>query len=182
MPAQQRLRRNEERVPGATRQHPAEHRQHQPIGVRELRPPRLPPQDRQLLAQHEDLELHRVVTTREQQHQREQPANDDVDERHEHRPPPKTGPPTLPRSHRSTSSTAARLTIEFVHPTRWSRCLGRLPLREAPPGVLGGRGPSTPLLPALIHLGGGKYRLPSGRCFERKGCRRWSTGRWAGPV
>ena len=60
---------------------------------------------------------HRVVTTREQQHQREQPANDDVDERHEHRPPPKTGPPTLPRSHRSTSSTAARLTIEFVHPT-----------------------------------------------------------------
>ena len=64
VPAQQRLRSDEERLPSATRQHPAERRQHQPVGGGELRPPRLPPQDRQVMPQDEDLELLRAVAAR----------------------------------------------------------------------------------------------------------------------
>src|SRR2546423_345768 len=63
----------------------------------QLRAPRLPPPDRQLVAQNEELEFLRAVATREQQDEREQPAGNDVDERHEHRQPPKTGAPTLSR-------------------------------------------------------------------------------------
>ena len=74
VPAQQRLRSDEERLPSATRQHPAERRQHQPVGGRELWPPRLSPQDRQLMPQNEDLELLRAVAAREQQDEREQPT------------------------------------------------------------------------------------------------------------
>src|SRR5215212_12026313 len=42
------------------------------------------------VAQNEELVL-RAVAAREQQDEREQPAGNDVDERHEHRQPPRTG-------------------------------------------------------------------------------------------
>src|SRR6266542_3627160 len=106
VPAQQRLRRDKECLPRATRHHSAQRRQYQPVALRQLRAPRLPPQDRQLVAQNEQLELLRAVAAREQQDEREQPTGDDVDERHEHRQPPRTGPPTLPRPSQPTSGTA----------------------------------------------------------------------------
>jgi hypothetical protein len=89
VPPQQRLRRDQERLPRATRHYAAEGRQQQSVALRQLWPPRLPAQDRQLVPQHEDLEFHRAVAAREQQHEREQPAGDDVDEQHEHGQPPR---------------------------------------------------------------------------------------------
>jgi hypothetical protein len=78
------------------RQHPAQHRQYQPVAFRQPRARRPPAQNRQLMAQNKELEFLRAVATREQQDEREQAADDNVDERHEHRQPPTTGAPTLP--------------------------------------------------------------------------------------
>jgi hypothetical protein len=71
MPAQKRLRPHQERPPRATRQHPAERRENQPVPRRELRPPRLPPQNRQLVTQHEDLQFLRALAAPEQHDQLE---------------------------------------------------------------------------------------------------------------
>jgi hypothetical protein len=71
MPAQQRFWPHQERLPRAARQHPAERRQEQPIARRELRPPHLPPQNRQLMPQHQDLQLLRAIAAPEQHQQRE---------------------------------------------------------------------------------------------------------------
>jgi hypothetical protein len=49
----------------------------------------MPPQDRQLVAQNEELQFLRAATAREQQDKREQPASNEVDERHTHSQPPK---------------------------------------------------------------------------------------------
>src|SRR5439155_3218228 len=97
VPAQQRLRRDEERLPQAPIQHSAERRQYEPVALRRLRPPRLPPRDRQLVPQNEQLEFLRAIAAREQQDECEQPAGNEVDERHKHRQPPRTRAPTLPR-------------------------------------------------------------------------------------
>jgi hypothetical protein len=69
------------------------------------------------VAQNKELEFLRAVAAREQQDKREQAAGDDIDERHEHRQPPRTGRPTLPGPPANPSPAAPRLTIEFVHPT-----------------------------------------------------------------
>src|SRR5438034_247461 len=66
VPAQQRLGGDEERVPQAPRDYSAQRRQDEPVALRQLRPPRLPPQDRQLVAQNEQLEFLRAITAREQ--------------------------------------------------------------------------------------------------------------------
>jgi hypothetical protein len=97
MPAQQRLRSHQERPPRATWQHPTERSQEKPVGWRELRPPHLPPQNRQLVPQHQDLELLRALAAREQQDQLEQTAGKDVHQRQGHEQPPGDGTPTLPR-------------------------------------------------------------------------------------
>ena len=47
----------------------------------ERRPVHLPPQDRQLVAQHEDLQLLRTFAAREQHYQRESPAGEDLQKR-----------------------------------------------------------------------------------------------------
>ena len=47
------------------------------------------------MAQQEDLKLLRAVATREQYDEREQTTDDDINERNEHRRPPRTGTPTL---------------------------------------------------------------------------------------
>jgi len=97
MPAQQRLRRDQHRMPRATRQHAAEGRQQETVRRRELRPPRLASQDRQLVAQDENLQLLGAVAAHEQNDQFEQPAGEDINERHDQREPPKDGMPTLSR-------------------------------------------------------------------------------------
>jgi hypothetical protein len=96
MPAQERLRPDHERPPRPTRQHPAERSQQQPVIRRELRPPHLPPQDRQLVPQHQDLELLRALATREQHDQLEQTAGEDVHQRHDQESLRWTGASTLP--------------------------------------------------------------------------------------
>src|SRR6266496_1699263 len=55
VPAQQRLGPHHERLPRATRQHAAQRREQQPVTRRVQRPSNLPPQDRQLVTQHQDL-------------------------------------------------------------------------------------------------------------------------------
>jgi hypothetical protein len=88
MPAQQRLRSHRERPPRATRQHPAERGQEQPVARREPRSPDLPAQDRQLVAQHQDLKLLGALAAPEQHHQLEQTTGKDVDQRQDQEPPP----------------------------------------------------------------------------------------------
>ena len=62
MPAQQRLRPDQEDAPRAARQHPAQRRKQQPVVRLEPRPADLPAQDRQLVPEHENLELLRPIT------------------------------------------------------------------------------------------------------------------------
>jgi hypothetical protein len=81
-----------------------------------------PPQDRQLVAQHEDLNLFRAVAAREQQDEREHSADDDVDESDEHRRPSEdesadANAPSAGRPSRWRRAPA----IEFVHPTPYFR-------------------------------------------------------------
>jgi hypothetical protein len=80
----------------------------------ETRPPRLPAEDRQLVPEHEDLELLRTIAPGEQYQKRKQTTDDEVERRHKQRRPPKTEDPTLPPSESRASTTAA----EFPHPTR----------------------------------------------------------------
>jgi hypothetical protein len=110
VPAQQRLRFHREGSPRATRHRPAERGQQQPIARRELRPPHLSPQDRQLVPQHEDLELLRALAAPEQHHQLEQTADEEVHHRHGQAQPPEDGKrrryPDLSRSRRRAQSGA----------------------------------------------------------------------------
>jgi hypothetical protein len=71
MPAQERLRPHQERLPGATRQHPAERSQEKPVTRGELRPLHLPPHDRELVPQNQDLQLLRALAAPEQHDQLE---------------------------------------------------------------------------------------------------------------
>jgi hypothetical protein len=59
MPAQQRLRLNHERLPASSRQDPAQRRERQPVMRLESRLTGLPAEDRQLVPEHENLELRR---------------------------------------------------------------------------------------------------------------------------
>jgi hypothetical protein len=79
MPAQKRLRPNEEGVPGAARQHATERGQQQPVVYLQSRPARLPAKNRQLVSEHEDLQLLRSITAANEHDQLEQPADNEVD-------------------------------------------------------------------------------------------------------
>jgi hypothetical protein len=105
-------------MPRATRQYPAERRQQETVRRRELRPPRLASQDRQLVAQRKNLQLLRAVAAYEQNDQLEQPAGEHKHKRHDQRESPKDGIPTLSRPPPITSSGhAIKPPAEFVHPT-----------------------------------------------------------------
>lgn len=62
----------------------------------EPRPAHLPAQDRQLLTKDRDLQLLRALAAREEHDESEQPAGDDVDNRHDQERPPQDGLATLP--------------------------------------------------------------------------------------
>jgi hypothetical protein len=97
IPAQQRLRSDRERRPRATREHPAERSQQQPVARLEPRSPDLPPQDRQLVAQHQDLQLLGALPAPEEHHQRNRRrARTDTDDRTKD-DLQRTGCPTLSR-------------------------------------------------------------------------------------
>jgi hypothetical protein len=78
VPTQQRLRPHREGVPAAPRQQPAQRRKQQPIVRLEARPADLPPKNRQLMPEHENLQFLRPVTPGEGHDQLQQPADDDV--------------------------------------------------------------------------------------------------------
>ena len=63
MPAQQRLRPHQERVPAAPRQHSAQRRKEKPIAWLEPGLANLPTEDRQFVAEDENLQLLRTLTT-----------------------------------------------------------------------------------------------------------------------
>ena len=85
-----------------------------------MRSRRLTPQDRQLVPQNDDLQLLRSVAAAKQPDELESTPSQNVNERYEHRRPPRTGRrryraepserPTRPGPRRSNQ-------IEFVHPT-----------------------------------------------------------------
>jgi hypothetical protein len=70
-PAQQRLRADAERAPRHVRQHAADCGEEEPVALLEPCPVHLPPQDRQRVAQHEELGLLRTFAARQQHYQRE---------------------------------------------------------------------------------------------------------------
>ena len=71
MPGKQRLRPHRERGPGAARKHPAERRQQDPVVRFEARPRDLAAENRQLVAEHEDLEFLGSITAAEKHDQLE---------------------------------------------------------------------------------------------------------------
>jgi hypothetical protein len=91
VPAQQRPRTDRESRPGPTRQRPTQRSQEQPVRLSQLRPPPLPAQDRELVPQHQDLQLLRPRRPTTEHHQPEQTANDHVRKRPQHAPPPPDG-------------------------------------------------------------------------------------------
>jgi len=84
MPAQQGLGRDDEAGPTPPRQQPRGRGEKDPIGVGELGPGHLPTQDRQLMAQHDDLEVLRALRSEPPRHQVEDASGQDVQERSEH--------------------------------------------------------------------------------------------------
>jgi hypothetical protein len=78
MPAQQRLRMHQESAPAAPRNHPAQRRKQQPVLRLEPRLADLTAKNRQLVPEHENLELLHPVTPTEEHDQLQQPAHDDV--------------------------------------------------------------------------------------------------------
>jgi len=80
MPVQQRLRLHEEGVPGAARQHPAERRQQQPVLGLDPRPVDLAPKNRQLVPEHENLQLLRSVAAADEHDQLQKATDHDVDD------------------------------------------------------------------------------------------------------
>jgi hypothetical protein len=79
MPGQERLRLHEEGVPGAARQNTAARRQEQAVVRPQPRPRDLTAKDRQLMAEHENLELLGSVSAADEHDQLEQPADNDVE-------------------------------------------------------------------------------------------------------
>jgi hypothetical protein len=75
---QERLRPYQESVPAAPWQDPAQCREHHPVVRLESRPSNLSAKNRQLVPEHENLQLLRPLTTPEEHDQLQQAANDDV--------------------------------------------------------------------------------------------------------
>jgi hypothetical protein len=78
MPGQERLRPHRERRPGAARKHPAERRQQDAVVRLEARAADLAAKDRQLVAEHENLELLGSIPAAEEHDELQQTADDDV--------------------------------------------------------------------------------------------------------
>jgi hypothetical protein len=130
MPAQERLRANEERPPGAPGQQAAECRQQQPVRRGELGPRDLPAQDRQLVSQHQDLQLLRALTASEQHDQLKQTADHDIHQRPQHARPPRGGrADAIPPEAEPPGSPHRRSNICTPHAavlrTPWSRVVVR---------------------------------------------------------
>ncbi len=74
-----RSRPHRERVPGAARQHPAEGRQQHSVVRLEPRAPDLTAKNRQLVAEHENLQLLRSIASPDEHNQLQQATDDEVE-------------------------------------------------------------------------------------------------------
>ena len=120
VPTQQCLRLDREGCPGRPGKRPAQHRQQRPISPRQPRPRRLAAEDRQLVAQHEDLQLLRATRPPQQPDQREQVPDNEIHER-----PEQTAlPPPQHKAMNLASPTPRRTADEFANPTGLSRASG----------------------------------------------------------
>ena len=88
MPAQQRLRADRERRPRRSRQRPAQRREQRAISRARSRPSELAPRDRELVAEHQDLDLLALARAQPQREQLKHSAYRPIEERPEHAPPP----------------------------------------------------------------------------------------------
>jgi hypothetical protein len=118
--AQQRLRPHRECCPRPPRERPTHRGQQRAIGQLDSRPPRLPPQDRELVTQHQDLQRLRPIGAPDKQHEREQMPEREVDKRPDR---PRTSDSTTgaERNHcRRGTHAPPRSTSEFaLRPDLW---------------------------------------------------------------
>ena len=84
VPTQQRGRGDEERRPPRPRQQPRQRRQHHPVRGFQVNPGDLTPQDRDLMAQHENLDLVGAITPRNERQELQSEPDNPVPERHDH--------------------------------------------------------------------------------------------------
>src|SRR6185437_6488266 len=104
VPRQQGLRPHREGVPGTARQHPAKRCQQQTVVWLKPRPLDLAAKDRELVAEHENLQILLAVSATDQDDQLEQTADNEVEGRQKQRRPPADETLTLPPSHLVRSS------------------------------------------------------------------------------
>jgi hypothetical protein len=79
--AQQRLRPHRECCPRPPRERPTHRGRQRAIGQLDSWPPRLPPQDRELVTPHQDLQRLRPIRAPDKQHERERMPEREVDAR-----------------------------------------------------------------------------------------------------
>ena len=119
MPAQQRVRTNEERRPAPSAQQPAGRSQEHPVPVVQLRTSDLAAKNGELVAQHYDLELLELPRAQPQRRYRQSTLKQQVQQRHDqaaaslHSNPKK---PTL-RSQTPGSDAPSRAQDEITYPT-----------------------------------------------------------------
>ena len=115
-PAKQCVRLDWEDCPGRPGQGTAHRRQQRSISPGQLRPRGLPAEDRQLMAEDDDLQLLRATWASQQPHQREQVPDNEIRKR-----PEQDGPPsTTARALNLASRTLARGADEFANPTAFT--------------------------------------------------------------
>ena len=118
MPAKQRGWSNDKRAPACSRQETARGREEDSIGRAQLGPTELATQHRELVAEHDDLELLELNRAEAQRRELQQALDHEVAERPEQRAAPPGGPGgdrpygRVPAHQRRT---------ELMHPTRQSR-------------------------------------------------------------
>ena len=78
MPGQERLRPDRERSPGVAGKHPAERREQDSVVRLEAWATDLAAKDRQLVTEHENLELLRLIAAAEEHDELQHTADDDV--------------------------------------------------------------------------------------------------------
>jgi len=115
VPAQQRPRADREDVPGVSGQWATQRRQQKPVRLAQPRALPWAAQDRDLLPEHQDLQLLRARRARHEHHQLEQTADTEHARDHSTRDLERTGNgPTLPSPYRTIPSGVT----EFLNPTR----------------------------------------------------------------
>jgi hypothetical protein len=88
VPRQQRSRGHEEQTPAPTREQPARRRQERAVRGPQCRAGNLSAQDRDLVAQDDDLQLLELRRAKTQQHERHQTPQQHVQQRRQHQPLP----------------------------------------------------------------------------------------------